>query len=86
MSTDNSTLPFEKGGRQIEAVVFQGKRMRAKAKDMIAQGLSKAQWKNPQGDTSMLYIYVVPTGEINDDYLSDFKSLFNFIRDESGNY
>ena len=81
-----NTIQRHVSDKQTATVVFQGKRMREKAKDMIAKGLSKAQWRNPQDDTSMLYIYVVPTGEINDDYLSDFTSFFNFIRDESGNY
>jgi len=63
-----NTIQRHVSDKQTATVVFQGKRMREKAKDMIAKGLSKAQWRNPQDDTSMLYIYVVPTGEINDDY------------------
>jgi len=73
-------------GREIEAVVFQGDRMRAKAKEIVSQGRYEASWENPEGEESGLKIYVVPLEKVDDTYLSGFERLFNHIRDESGEY
>lgn len=77
-------IPFGENNQEIEAVVFQGKRMREKAIEMLKAGHCEAAWENSEGGESGLKIYVVPLESIDEAYLSGFEKLFNHIKDESG--
>ena len=71
---------------EIDAIVFQGKRMRDRAKEMLQGGVLDASWENLEGEDSGLNIYIVPLADIDEEYLSGFEKLFNHIKDETGEY
>ena len=85
MSIENGGgMPSGEKGKEIEAVVFQGKRMRERALEMLESGHREAGWENSEGGESGLKIYIVSLEDIDEAYLAGFEKLFNHIRDESG--
>lgn len=86
MNDDNSGLPFKRDNREVEVVVFGGKRMRKRAEELLSQGVYEATWMTLRGEPTRQMLYIVPVDEINEEYLSGFEKLFNFIRDKNENY
>ena len=73
-------------GYTYEITLFQSDRMLKMAKELLSQGVTEAPWLTSEGKVMELNLYVVPSDEINEEYLSGFEKLFNFVRDESGSY
>ncbi len=70
--------------KETEVIVFQGKRMRTTAEEMIARGESEAVWKTSRGEDTNLRLYIIPIEDFNEAYVDGFEKLFNHIKDESG--
>ena len=56
------------------------------AKELLSQGVNEASWLTSRGEKTELTLYIFPSDEIDEEYLSGFEKLFNFVRDESERY
>ena len=73
-------------GKTYAITTFKEDVMLKSAKELLSQGVNEASWLTSRGEKTELTLYIVPSDEIDEEYLSGFEKLFNFVRDESERY